>query len=257
MAVGAANETELVRIDPELRFQLQAVLERRTRIFELEHLGLLRFAEIEIALVPALEVGELIVGRNKRMRFTVAFDLRQFVERLPARAAFRVRAVDSVAGKRLDDREHAPVAEIAVVRQRQNFAAGFFFRRSHPFPEIARIIGAQRRITGQWFDQPRAVAVFAKDDVSMKVVAAGVRAPLETNESRKPAGLVRIVRCLDRFAPGAPVRWRTRQIHQLLREGTLGKRHDHFNGRFPALARLNHVIPPAPRRIAEYFRLPR
>ena len=44
---------------------------------------------------------------------------------------------------------------------------------------------------------------------------------------------------------------------QFLREGTLGKRHDNFNGRFRALARLNHVVPPAPRRIAEYFRLAR
>ena len=105
MRVGAADETELVRIDAELGFQLEAVFERRARVFELEHLGLLRFAEIEIALVPALEVGELIVGRKERMGFAVAFDLRYFVERFPARAAFGVRAVDSVAGERLDDRE--------------------------------------------------------------------------------------------------------------------------------------------------------
>ena len=135
MRVGAADETELVRIDAELGFQLEAVFERRARVFELEHLGLLRFAEIEIAFVPALEVGELIVGREERMGFAVAFDLRHFVERLPARAAVGVRAVDSVAGERLDDRKHAPVAEIAVVREREHFAAGFLFRQ---WPSISR-----------------------------------------------------------------------------------------------------------------------
>ena len=96
MRVGAADQSELVRIDAELGFQLEAVLERRARVFELEHLGLFRFAEIEIALVPALEVGELIVGREERMGLAVAFDLRHFVERLPAGAAVGVGAVDFI-----------------------------------------------------------------------------------------------------------------------------------------------------------------
>ncbi len=133
--VGAANQSELVRIDAELGFQLEAVLQRRASVFELEHFGLLRFAEIEIALVPALEVGELIVGREERMGFAVPFDLRHFVERLPASAAVGVSTVDLVTCERLDDREHAAVAEVAIVRQGQHFAAGFFFRQ---WPSISR-----------------------------------------------------------------------------------------------------------------------
>ena len=102
--------------------------------------------------------------------------------------------------------KHAPVAEIAVVRQGEHFAAGLLLHSGHPFPEIARIIAAERRINGEWFDQARAVAVFAKDDVAMEVVAAGVRGPLEADEGREAARVVGIVRCLDRFAPGAAVR---------------------------------------------------
>ena len=255
--VGAADQSELVRIDAKLCFELEPVLERRTRIFEFEHLGLLRFAEIEIALVPALEVGELIVRRKKRMRLAVAFDLRHFVERLPAGASVGVGAVDLVAGERLDDREHAAVAEIAVVRQGEHFAAGFFFGGSHPFPQVARIVAAERRIDRERLDQARALAVLTKDDVAMQVVAAGVRRPLEADEGRKSARLVGVVRGFDGFAPGAAIGGGAGQRHDFFREGALGKRHDDFDGCVRSLARLDHVVPPAARRVGEHFRLAR
>jgi len=66
--VAAALQAELVGIHAELRFELQAVLQRRAGVLELEHLLLLGDAAVEVALVPQLEVGELVVGREEGVR---------------------------------------------------------------------------------------------------------------------------------------------------------------------------------------------
>jgi hypothetical protein len=115
VAVRGADEPELVGIDAQVLFQLEAVPEGGAGIFELEHLQRLGRAEIEVALVPALEVGKLVVGRKQRMGLAVALDLGNLVEPLPALAGLGVLAVDGLAGKRLDDGEHATVAQVAVV----------------------------------------------------------------------------------------------------------------------------------------------
>ena len=55
----------------------------------------------------------------------------------------------------------------------------------------------------------------------MQVVAAGVRRPLEANESGKASRLVGVFRGLDRLAPGATIGGGAGQRHQFLREGAL------------------------------------
>ena len=95
--IGAADQAELVGIHPELGFHLETVLERRTCVLEFQHLRLLDLSEIEVALVPALEVREFIVGRQKRMRLAVTLDLRGLVQRLPANAVLGIFAVDPSA----------------------------------------------------------------------------------------------------------------------------------------------------------------
>ena len=130
MRISGADQPELIRIHPKLRFHLETVLERGTRILELQHLRLLHFREVEVALVPTLEVRELVVRRKERMRFAVAFDLRDFVERLPTHAILCICAIDLLAGERLDDREHAAVAQITVVRDGEDLARRFFPRTS-------------------------------------------------------------------------------------------------------------------------------
>ena len=92
MRVGRADHAELVGVDAELALELEAVLQRRAGILELEHLRLLQLAQVEIALVPALEIGELVVRRQERMGLAIALDLRRLVEALPlARASRRIR----------------------------------------------------------------------------------------------------------------------------------------------------------------------
>ena len=60
--VAAANEAELIRVSAELGFELKAVLERGAGIFEFEHRFRLLHAPVEVAKVPGLVVGELVVG---------------------------------------------------------------------------------------------------------------------------------------------------------------------------------------------------
>ena len=62
MRVGTADQAELVGIYAEFGFHLEAVLECRTGVLELEHLRLLHLGQIEVALVPAFEIRKFIVG---------------------------------------------------------------------------------------------------------------------------------------------------------------------------------------------------
>ena len=254
MRIGAADQAELVGVHAELGFHLEAVLERRPGVLEFQHLRLLDFGEVEVALVPALEVRELIVGRQERMRLAVALDLRGFVERLPAHAVLGIFTVDPPAGEQLDDREHAAVAQIAVVREREDFGAGLFFGHRHPLPQVARIGAAERRQRRVRLDQAGFGAAVAPDDIAMKVVAAGIRGPLVADEGGETAGLVRLVRRLDRLAPGAAIggRARSREAFRHLAATEAG---DDVDGRLRAFAGIDLVIPFAALRRCQQGRI--
>ena len=202
VGVGRADHAELVGIDAELGFHLQAVLQGRPRVLEFEHRRLLGFAQVQVALVPTLVVGELVVGREERMRLAVALDLRGLVQRFPTHAALGVRAINRLAGERLDDREHAAVAQVAVVRESKHLAAGLRFGLGHPFPQVAGIVTAHRRINGERLDQAGLRAALTENDVAMQVIPAGVGSPLVPDERREAARLIRLVRRLDRLLPG-------------------------------------------------------
>src|SRR5207302_10692380 len=62
--VCRSDHAELVRIHAKFLFKLQPIPQRRTRVLELQHLGLLEYAKIQVAFVPALEIREFIVGRR-------------------------------------------------------------------------------------------------------------------------------------------------------------------------------------------------
>ena len=129
---------------------------------------------VEIAEVPALEVGELVVRRQERMRLAVALGLRGLVEPLPSCPLLGILPVDRLA-EGLDDGEHQAVAQIAVVRDGQHAAAGLLLVG---LPSTSRARAGlslpERRIHGERLDLARLVAVVAEDDVAVQVVAAGV-----------------------------------------------------------------------------------
>ena len=248
MRIGTADQAELVGIYAEFGFHLEAVLECRTDILEFQHLRLLHLGQIEVTLVPAFEIRKFVVGRKKWMGLAIALDLRGFVKRLPARAVLRIFAVDPLAIEQLDDRKHPAVAQIAVVRQRENFRAGFFLNHRHPFPEIARIWTAERRQRGERFDEASLCSVVAPDDIAMKVVAASVRGPLIADESSEAARFIGFFRRLDRFAPGAAIGRRPRR-GEALRHLPLAEAGDDIDGRLRTLAGIDLVVPlPALRR---------
>src|SRR5580692_7007316 len=139
------------------------------------------------------------------MGLAVALDLGGFVERLPAGAILSIFAVDPFAVERFNDWKHAAVAQITVMRQRENLGAGFFLAHRHPFPEIARIGTAKRRLGSEGLDQTGLGAIIAPDHVAMEIVSSGIRRPFITDERGEAAGIVRLFRRLDRLAPGAAV----------------------------------------------------
>ena len=242
MRVGAADKTELVGIDAEFGFHLEAVLERRADILEFQHLRLLHFGQIEVSLVPALEIRKFIVGRKKRMGLAVTLDLRGLVERLPTGAVLGIFAVDPFAVERLDDRKHAAVAQIAVVRQSEDLGAGLFLAHRHPLPEVARIGAAERRLGGEGLDQAGLRAIVAPDHVAMKIVAAGIRGPFITDERGEAARIVGLFRRLDRLAPGAAVGGRARR-RETLRQLAFAETGNDVDGSLRPLARIDLVIP--------------
>ena len=65
MSIGGADHSVLVRIHAKLLLELQAIAQGWTGIFVLQHFGLLFDAKVEIALVPALVICELVVGRKE------------------------------------------------------------------------------------------------------------------------------------------------------------------------------------------------
>ena len=192
-AVRAVHE----RVGPKVARDPQARLQRLAPVLVLQGalgLGL----QDQVAAIPEIPVGELVGGRQRRMRLALSLDLGDFVQRLVARPH-----LSPLAGHRrpveLFLLEHAAVRHVAVVRNRQHLAAGVLFVGGHPFPELGRILGleSRQRQAGQ-----RAISAVAEDDVSVQVVAAvRVDRPFVCNERRELARLVEVLGRLDGFFP--------------------------------------------------------
>ena len=85
VGIGAANQTKLKRVNPQIGLMAQALTQRRATVFILQHMGLFGRAKGNIALIPGLKIGKLIGRRQKWMGFPVPFYLGGFIDRLPAR----------------------------------------------------------------------------------------------------------------------------------------------------------------------------
>jgi hypothetical protein len=107
--------------------------------------------------------------------------------------------------ERLDDRKHPAIREIAVMGNGRHVAAGLFLIRGHPFPQVYRIVAAERLHGGVWLDLTGLGAIVTKNDISVQVIAAGIRGPLVADEGRKPTGIVRFFGRLDGFPPGPAI----------------------------------------------------
>jgi hypothetical protein len=140
VVIAAADHPELEGIDSELVLQPDPYLKRRTGVFVLQHPVFLGVAE-GIALVPDLEVRELVFRREERMCLAGALHLGDLHQRFPASAALGV-----VPGHRLivdGLRVHDAVADVAVVGDRQDLAAGPLLVVGHERPELLGILAVE------------------------------------------------------------------------------------------------------------------
>ena len=157
------------------------------------------------------------------MSLAVALDLGDFVERLPLRAQARIGLVDPAAGIGRLGREHPAVRQVAVVRQGEHLPAGLGLVVGQPLVEVERIGGADRRLRRQRHHLPGAVAVVAKDDVAVQVVALRHGGPFETDEGREAAGVVEAFGRVDDLVPDRGVDGRAGAVvlDDLLGQGEL------------------------------------
>ena len=257
VAVGRADEAELVRVHAELLLELHADPQRRASVLVLEHLVRLELAEVQVALVPDLVVGELVVRRQERVGLAVSLDLGDLVERLPLDAFLRPRAVVGFAGERIRHREHDTVAEVAVVRDRQDPPAGLVLVGLQPLPQVALVRATVRRQRGVRLHDARLARPVAVDDNAVSVGALLGRGPLVAVERGVAAGLVVLLRCRDGLLPGRAVGGGPGGEVKGLRETVPGERLDDLDrGRDALLAtRLDHVVPLPAGRVGEHLRV--
>jgi hypothetical protein len=201
----------------------------------------------------------LVVGRQERVGLAVTLDLRHLVERLPLGAGFGVGAIHRPAGERLDDREHDPVAQVAVVGDGEHPPGGLLLVRLHPLPEIARVVAAQGLEGGVGLHEARLETAVPKDHHPVQVVAGGVRRPLVADEGGELIGLVVLLGGVDRQLPGRAVGGFSGQRRQRFGELALGEGDDDLDRRGHALlaSLLHHVVPPPARGIVEHLPVPR
>ena len=184
------------------------------------------------------------------MRLAVTLHLRDFVEVLPLVARFDVAAIHRLAGEVLDEREHAAVGQVAVVRRSQGRRRRSCPRRPASTSTGRARSGCRRRIDREGQDLAGTRRAVAEDDVAMDV-GRPLRGPLVADEGREAAGVVGVLRGLDRALPGVAVSRRARRDLQGLRKLAYAEGRDDLERRLAALAFLDHFMPAAARRISQ------
>ena len=154
--VGAADHAELVGIHAELLFELQAVLAAPS--------GHTRIRASPASSARSRRDCPCPIARSWRTRRSAKgagwvspspLIWRGLVEPLPLARVLRILPVHRLAGERFDDREHAAVAEVAVVGDGEHAAAGLLLVGGHPLPQVAWVVAAHRRLRRKRLDLAR------------------------------------------------------------------------------------------------------
>ena len=185
VTVGCSGKAEFIRVGSKLFFQQEPVLERLARIFAGEHVVGLGGGQVQVSRIPVVVIGELVVGRQEWVRFTVTLDLGDFVKRLPLGALLDIVLVQRLAGKLLVHREHDAVGEVAVMRQREHSTIGLFLVGLHPVVKVERIRASEWRRHGERNDLPCPFGAVPENHVAVQIVALIERGPLETDQRRE------------------------------------------------------------------------
>ncbi len=143
-----------------------------------------------------LVAGELVVGRQQGMRLRLSLALLDLDQALVAVARGRPGGVDRPPGGVVDvDRVHPAVADVGVVRDREQLVAALALR-VHPVPQLRGASGVER---AEWI--VRHLVAGPEEDVAVQVAVARHRRPLVRAERGELAGMIVLVGDLDVFLP--------------------------------------------------------
>ena len=182
------------------------------------------------------------------MGLAVAFDLRHLHDRLVTDARFGVGRVHRPPVTGLG-REHETIAQIAVVRDGEDLAAGQLLVSVHVLPEGLRILAVEG---GKRNDLLHAVDAVAENDGAMEVVALGRRCPFKAVQRGENAGIVEFLDRLGGLRPG-PRRELRIVDFRLVEENGIDGFPRGLEGHLRAL--LIHVVPFLACRVGEQRRV--
>jgi hypothetical protein len=114
MRVRRSDHAETVGVGAEILLKRETVLQGGPGILVLKHPGFLGHRTVEVRLVPDLEVGERVIGRQHRVRLARAFGLCHFIDRFPPRTRLGIVGIES-ATELFIHWKHQPIREVAVV----------------------------------------------------------------------------------------------------------------------------------------------
>ncbi len=132
-------------------------------------------------LSQILVVGELVPWGEDRVGLAVPLDLGDLEERLPAKAQAQVRQAEGLAGA-VAQRELPGVAEVRVVRDGQDFAAGKLLIAVEEAPEF---LGIRAIDGGERQDPVHGRSAVLEDDHPMAAGVLEARSPLVADERRE------------------------------------------------------------------------
>ena len=185
MSIVATDQTCLVGISSELAIEFQTSPQCRADVVAMKHAILrpLHLIEVEI---PPLEIGELVARREIGGGLAIALDLCCLQKWFVAGTRLGVSLIHRFTVKSLC-RVHLAIAQVAVVRNCEHLAAGFFRVRVHVLPEVRRILAVEG---GKRNDLVHTVRVVAENDSTVEVISAWRASPLKAVQRGENARLV-------------------------------------------------------------------
>ena len=135
------------------------------------------------------------------MRLTITFDLRNFVQRFPLGTQADVVLVYFTAGIGYFSGEQPAIGQVTVMGNRKSLAAGLFLVIIQPLVKIQRILGAHGGLCRQGYDLFRAISVVAQNHVAVQIEPFRHRGPLETDQGRKLARIIKLIGSISYFVP--------------------------------------------------------
>src|SRR5678815_1297538 len=103
----------------------------------------------------------------------------------------------------------------------QDISTGLLLVRTHPFPQVSRVVTAKRLHGRIGLNLDGLVPVITKNYVAVQIVGAGIRGPFVTNEGSKTARLVGFLGCFNCLLPRVAIRRASGKIDKVFRKRTV------------------------------------